>query len=300
MARRSKMKGMKTRNAIYGYLFILPFVIGFLFFMVKPLAQSLYMSLSEVTVSSAGYGYEYIGLENYIFTFTVDAEFNQMVVDEFGSMIYNALATMVFAFFIALLLNQNFKGRTFVRAIFFLPVILSSGVLVGLEYNNTLLSSMKDIAMESSGDTSVTTVIENILENSGISHKILNVIFEIVNSVYKVAIASGIQIIIFLSGLQTIPKSMYEAAAIEGCSSWESLWKITFPMVSPMILVCWIYTIIDFFMNSDSAIMNKIDTNVTLLKYGFSSAMSWIYFLIVLAIIGISSWLISKVVYYYE
>lgn len=300
MARRSKMKGMKTRNAIYGYLFILPFVIGFLFFMVKPLAQSLYMSLSEVTVSSAGYGYEYIGLENYIFTFTVDAEFNQMVVDEFGSMIYNALATMVFAFFIALLLNQNFKGRTFVRAIFFLPVILSSGVLVGLEYNNTLLSSMKDIAMESNGDTSVTTVIENILENSGISHKILNVIFEIVNSVYKVAIASGIQIIIFLSGLQTIPKSMYEAASIEGCSSWESLWKITFPMVSPMILVCWIYTIIDFFMNSDSAIMNKIDTNVTLLKYGFSSAMSWIYFLIVLAIIGISSWLISKVVYYYE
>ncbi len=300
MARRSKMKGMKTRNALYGYLFILPFVIGFLFFMVKPLAQSLYMSLSEVTVSSAGYSYEYIGLENYIYTFTVDAEFNQMVVDEFGSMLYNAIATMVFAFFVALLLNQNFKGRTFVRAIFFLPVILSSGVLVGLEYNNTLLSSMKDIAMESNGDTSVTTIIEGILENSGISHKLLNTIFEIVNSVYKVAIASGIQIIIFLSGLQGIPKSMYEAASIEGCSSWESLWKITFPMVSPMILVCWIYTIIDFFMNSDSSIMTKIDTNVTLLKYGFSSAMSWIYFLIVLAIIGISSWLISKVVYYYE
>ena len=113
--------------------------------------------------------------------------------------------------------------------------------------------------------------------------------------------ASGIQIIIFLSGLQTISPGMYEAAHMEGCTAWETLWKITVPMVSPLMLVCWIYTIIDFFMKSDNQIMDKINTQMTeLLNYGFSSAMAWIYFVVCMALIGLSSLLISKVVYNYD
>lgn len=125
--------------------------------------------------------------------------------------------------------------------------------------------------------------------------------FEIIDKIYDIAIASGIQIIIFLSGLQTISASMYEAADIEGCTKWESLWKITFPMISSMFLVNWIYTVIDFCMRSDNEVIKKItQVMVDQIDYGFSSAMTWIYFLIVIAGVGISSLIISKGVYYYD
>ena len=124
---------------------------------------------------------------------------------------------------------------------------------------------------------------------------------QIIDRVYDIAISSGIQIIIFLSGLQTISASMYEAADIEGCTKWESLWKITFPMISSMFLVNWIYTIIDFCMRSDNEVIEKITTvMVDQINYGFSSAMTWIYFMIVIAFIGITSLFISKGVYYYD
>jgi ABC-type sugar transport system permease subunit len=113
--------------------------------------------------------------------------------------------------------------------------------------------------------------------------------------------ASGIQIIIFLSGLQNISPSMYEAADMEGCTAWESLWKITVPMVSPLMLVCWVYTVVDFFMRTDNEIMKKIDNQLTIqLNFGFSSAMSWVYFAVCMALIGLSSFIISKVVYNYD
>ena len=208
---------------------------------------------------------------------------------------------MVFSFFVALILNQKFKGRALVRAIFFLPVILSSGVILGVEYNNSLLSSMQEMIADSGAGTSITGVIENILVTSGVGSGLFQTVFDIIDGIYDVAISSGIQIIIFLSGLQTISDSMYEAAAIEGCTSWESLWKITFPMISSLFLVNWIYTIIDFCMRSDNAVMEKISEQmITQINYGFASAMSWIYFAIVIVIIGVSSFIISRRVYYYD
>jgi ABC-type sugar transport system permease subunit len=208
---------------------------------------------------------------------------------------------MVFSFFVALILNQKFKGRAFVRAVFFLPVILSSGVILGVEYDNSLLSSMQDVIAESGTGTSITGAIENILITAGIGSKAFSKVFEVVDGIYDVAISSGIQIIIFLSGLQTISSSMYEAAAIEGCTKWESLWKITFPMISSLFLVNWIYTIVDFCMRSDNEVMEKIsDQMITQINYGFASAMSWIYFAIVILIIAVSSFIISKGVYYYD
>ena len=208
---------------------------------------------------------------------------------------------MVFSFFVALILNQKFKGRALVRAIFFLPVILSSGVILGVEYDNSLLASVQSMVEETTSTTSITDAIENILVTSGIGVSAFETVFEIVDGIYDVAIASGIQIIIFLSGLQTISSNMYEAAAIEGCTAWESLWKITFPMISSLFLVNWIYTIVDFCMRSDNEVLDKISEQmIAHINYGFASAMSWIYFVIVIAIIGVSSLIISKGVYYYD
>jgi ABC-type sugar transport system permease subunit len=301
MKRQKKYRGLQKRKAMVGYLFIMPFIIGFLVFMVKPFFQSLYMSFCNVEIGPGGFHLVLTGLANYIRAFTVDTEFNRLLTEEIGRMSYNALAIMVFSFFAAMILNQKFKGRAFVRAIFFLPIILSSGVILGIEYNNSLLASIQDTIQKSTQNASITAAIEKILTTSGVASGALEKVFEIVDGVYDVAIASGIQIIIFLSGLQTISKSMYEAAEIEGCTGWESLWKITFPMISPLFLVNWVYTIVDFCMRSDNQVMEKIsDTMIVDLNYGFASSMAWVYFCIVIVIIGISSLMISRGVYYYE
>ena len=261
MKRQKKKKTLAFKNAVAGYLFILPFILGFILFMVVPLVSSLRMTFNDVTpVAGEGVKMAWVGIKNYKDAFTVDPEFVPYLLSELLRMIINTPATLIFSFFIALLLNQNFKGRGFVRAIFFLPVILSSGVIVGIEYNNELLSDMKEMISETSNDASVTGVLESILVTSDSSpmSKMFQYVFDIINRVYDIAIASGIQIIMFLSALQTISPSMFEAAKIEGCTAWESFWKITFPMVSSMILVNVVYTVIDFFLKTDNQVMTKI------------------------------------------
>ena len=168
------------------------------------------------------------------------------------------------------------------------------------------MAQLKETIEEAGNSNTITTVLENILVSNtggvnGVSGKVFKTLFEIIDSIYDVAMASGIQIIIFLSGLQNISPSMYEAAQMEGCTSWESLWKITVPMVSPLMLVCWIYTIVDFFMKTDNQIMKKInDQMVIQLNYGYSSALAWIYFVVCMLLIGLTSLIISKVVYNYD
>lgn len=298
---KKKLAGLQKRKAIAGYLFISPFILGFLVFMIKPLFQSLSMSLSEVELGAGDFASTFIGLENYKFTFTIDPEFTRLLVEEIGRMVVYSLAIMVFSFFVALILNQKFKGRALVRAIFFLPVILSSGVILGLESNNQMVASVADLIEESAAGFTITDTLEEILRTAGVGTRAFETVFELIENIYDVAIASGIQIIIYLSGLQTIPKSMYEAADIEGCTAWESLWKITFPMISSMFLVNWIYTVIDFCMRSDNEVIEKIQTvMVGQLRYGVASAMSWIYFVIILAFVGVTSLIISKAVYYYD
>ena len=298
-----KHKDLKYKRAITGYLFILPFIIGFLAFMVVPLFESLRMCFSNVVVGvgNGGFVLEYTGLANLKKAFTVDPDFTRWLTEEITQMLIQVPTTLVVSFFMALLLNQSFKGRGLVRAIFFLPVILSSGVLVGLEYNNSLLAGMQTYIEKNSESANITEVLESILSNSGFGNRFLAVVYSTVSNVYAVVISSGIQIIIFLSGLQMIPKSMYEAAVIEGCTAWESFWKITLPMVSSVILVNVIYTIIDFFMRTDSEIMTKItETMIIKMDYGFSSAMAWSYFAAVILIIGVFSGITSRWVYYYE
>ena len=298
---KNKLAGLQKRKALSGYIFILPFIIGFLVFMIKPLFQSLYMSFCTVELGSGNFNPIWTGLENFQYAFAVDPEFNRLLVEEITRMMIYSVAIIVFSFFVALVLNQKFHGRALVRAIFFLPVILSSGVILGLETDNQLMATLATQIEETTQNISITGALEEILRTAGVGVRAFEKVFEIIDNIYDVAIASGIQIIIFLSGLQTIPSSMYEAADIEGCTKWESLWKITFPMISSMFLVNWIYTVIDFCMRSDNEVIEKIQVvMIDQMKYGRASAMSWVYFVLILAFIGVTALLISKEVYYYD
>lgn len=298
---KNKLAGLQKRKAIAGYLFISPFIVGFLVFMVKPFFQSLYMSFCNVELGAATFKENWAGTVNYVQAFTIDPEFNRLLTEELGRMVVYTLAIIVFSFFVALVLNQKFKGRALVRAVFFLPVILSSGVILGLESDNQLMATLAAQVEVATNGVSITDGLKEVLITAGIGTRAYETVFELIDNIYDVAIASGIQIIIFLSGLQTISSSMYEAADIEGCTKWESLWKITFPMISSLFLVNWIYTVIDFCMRSDNEVIKKIQkVMVDQMNYGFASAMSWIYFVIILAFVGITAGIISKGVYYYD
>lgn len=301
-SQKKKLAGLQKRKAIAGYLFISPFILGFLVFMVKPLVQSLYMSFCDVQLGAGSFKPVWRGIFNYNYAFRVDADYVRLLTEEITRMAVYSLAIMVFSFFVALVLNGKFKGRALVRSVFFLPVILASGVMLKLDSENALMAAVaQTVEVNAGGTTGITDAIQEILRTAGVGVRAFEKLFEIMDNIYDVAISSGIQIIIFLSGLQTISTSMYEAAAIEGCTKWESLWKITFPMVSSLFLVNWIYTVVDFCMRSDNEIIEKITDLMSInLNYGLASAMSWAYFVLVMAIVGISSFIISKGVYYYE
>jgi len=295
---------LEGKNARAGYLFILPFLIGFISFMFFPIFESFRMVFSRVTIDVIHYGFrmEFVKFANIKHTLMIDAEFNRLLVEELIRMVLIVPAIIIFSLFVALLLNQEFRARGFVRAVFFLPVILSSGVMIGLETNNALLQSIADTIKESNMmKSSVTGVLEEILAAEGAASSFMQYIFQVVNQIYTIAMASGIQIIIFLSALQTIPASMFEAAKIEGASSWECFWKITFPMVSSLVLVNVVYSVVDYFLRTDNEVMDKIfQALIKSLDFGFSAAMAWIYFLIVIIVIGVTLAIFSKKVYYYE
>ncbi len=295
---------MRSRQARTGVLFILPFILGFVFFMVRPMITSVVMSLSDVTlIPGKGYEMKFIGFVNYKNAMGTDPSFNQYLVEEISRMSVNGIATLVMSFVIAVILNQNFKGRTLARAIFFLPVILSSGVLAGIEKQNEFYDMMAGMA-ESVGKASgvnISAALQDLLSVSGVGSGVFDVLFDMIDAVYDIIMASGIQIIVFLSGLQAISPSLYEAADVEGCTAWEAFWKITFPMVSPLLLVNAIYTIIDFFMKNDNRVMERINSIMYgQLNFGLSSAMSWIYFGVAILFIGIAAIIINRGVHYYE
>ena len=310
---------LQAHRARMGTLFILPFIIGFIVFMVRPLIMSLQMSFNDINVlngamtpaNDVSFAVKLFGqkifeipLGKYSYALKTDPRFNQLLVNEIGRMAINTVATLVMSFVIAVILNQKFKGRLICRVIFFLPVILSSGVLPGIENSNENFNLINSInqAVQESGGVNISASLQDLLSTSGIGSGIFDVIFQMIDAIYDIIMASGIQIIVFLSGLQAISPSLYEAADVEGCSPWESFWKITFPMVSPLLLVNCIYTIIDFFMKNDNAVIERINEIMygVQMDLGAASAMSWLYFAVALAFIGISTFIITRAVKSYE
>lgn len=297
-----------ARRSRIGTLFILPFIIGFLLFMVRPLIESMAMSLSDVKlIAGGGYTKTWNNFGNFRYALLVEADFNRLLVEEISRMGINVVATLVLSFVIAVILNQEFKGRVFCRVIFFLPVILSSGVLPGIESSNEFFNLMSDVAKQATegSGVNISAALRDLLSVSGMASEVFDVIFQMIDSIYDIVMASGIQIIVFLSGLQSISPSLYEAADVEGCSGWEAFWKITFPMVSPLLLVNCIYTIIDFFMKNDNRVMECINEvmyglNAKKMDMGAAAAMSWIYFGVALAFIGVGAFIITRTVKSYE
>lgn len=207
-------------------------------------------------------------------------------------MLYQIPIIMVFSLFVALILNQKFFGRTAARIIFFLPIIVSSGVVLSVMDDAEIVSQI----MNSSTDSTLMqfTQFEEMLISTGVSAQLVEWIIGFVNNIFNIVLQSGIQILLFLAGFQTISPSSYEAAMIEGANSWEMFWKITFPLISPIILLNLVYSVIDNLTSYSNSAMLYINQLSADMKIALTSAMSWSYFVIILVFVGLFYWLIGK------
>ena len=297
--------GMKHRTyaeqkALLGFLFVLPWLLGFIFFFIIPLVNSFRYSLSKIEASSSGMKISFIGFENYINALTVNTSFNRTLTESIINMVVNVPLIVIFSLFLAVLLNQKFIGRSIARSIFFLPVILASGVIMTLE-TSSLVQAVNDQNQGSGGAIHALGAYElaGLMLDAGVSESIVNYLTSAVERIYQIVSQSGVQILIFLAGIQTISPQLYEASKMEGATGYEAFWKITFPMVSPLILVNMIYTIIDSFSRNEMTDLIK-ETGFANFDFGLSSAMAWLYFVSIMLILLISSYIVSRKVFYQE
>lgn len=292
---------LDRKRGLMGLLFLLPWIIGFIAFFGMPLVQSLVYSFHTISLQSNQFTMVFEGWRNYIGIFTTHASYNRILTESVMGMAVNVPLILVFSLFAAVLINQRFRGRFIARAIFFLPVILASGVIQAME-NSDFLTSMMNMQMsEAAGSLSMlrSGELEHLLIRSGVSQWIVDYLTGAVNRIYQIISSSGVQILIFLAGLQSIPVSLYESARMEGATAYESFWKITFPLVSPLILTNIIYTIIDSFNNNGMTRLMR-DTAFISFDFGISAAMAWVYFLLISAILALSFVLVSKKVFYHD
>lgn len=299
-ALNSRKMSLERRKAWYGLLFVSPWLIGFIFLFLLPLIESYRYSMSDLKLVQGGFTTEYQGFGHFKDLLLQHPTFNRTLVDAVGGMVVNVPVIIIFSLFAAVLLNQRFKGRSLARAIFFFPVILASGAIAAMDSSSFAMGLMQS---GGSGEESTGLLqsfeLERMVLESGIATGFVEYLTGAVDRIYEIISSSGVQILIFLAGLQSISPSLYEAAKMEGATGYEIFWKITFPMMSPLILTNTVYSIIDSFNNNEMNVLIS-DTAFRSFEFGISAAMSWIYFLVITLILAIAGWLISRKVFYYD
>lgn len=285
------------RRARAGVGFVLPFIIGFLCFYLQPLATSLFYTFQNMQpAKGGGISLEPVGLENYFQIFGEEADFWVKLSSTLVDMLYTVPVVVVFSLFISIILNQEFRGRLLARAIFFMPVVVTSGVVITIIKGDTFYGNMESDA--SSTVFQAAGMLE-ILEGMNLPESFVEGFISIVNQIFDTLWKCGVQILLFLAALQGVSPQLYEAAKIEGATGWEIFWKVTFPNVSPIILVNVIYTIIDSITDTSNAVMKTINsTAFSNLNYSKACLMAWIFFIILLIIVGIVFLVGNRLVFY--
>ena len=311
LRRKSRFRlSLTQRKALSGWLFVLPFIVGILFIYGPIIFDSIAISFSDVKLLPSGMQLTWNNFGNYAYLFAEDGDpyFSITIVDGIQDLILQIPAIVIFALFMAIILNQKMTGRAAFRAIFFLPVILSTGIIDSIDTNSAFMNAVSNsqggvddnTGAESSGGIISAMDLEQLLGGIKIGTELVDYVVGLVNSIFDIVSRSGVQMLIFLSGLQSISPSIYESCEVEGASAWETFWKITLPMISPMILVNAIYTVIDAFTAADNRVMIYIEKiyNQGGPGYARSSAMSWIYVGVVLMFIVLVALIMKTVVFY--
>lgn len=277
MMKKTKTFSLERKRARYGYLFTLPLILGLAFIFIPNIVQTVLYSLNETVIDGSGYTLEWIGLKYYIKAFAGDAKFLQYMLSSLGELLVQVPVILVFSLFMAMVLNQKFKGRVVARAIFFLPLVLSTGIISRVEASTQLdsLMSMRD-ALEGMQGTQFD--LSQLLLSMNFNATLSDIVVSAATGIKDVVNASGMQIFIFLAAFQQIPVSVYEAAQVEGCSKWVLFWKVVIPMTAKQILVAGVYTVVDVFTRTDGVLFTYIqEMAYTNNQYSYAMAMYLVY-----------------------
>jgi len=306
--RQRKVTTLQKQKSRMGWVFISPFLIGFLVIYLPMITESIYFSFCKMKPGSSGYTLNFVGLENYKYAIFTDKDFVSNLWKSILDLLFQIPAIVIFSLFIAVLLNEKMKGRAIFRAIFFIPVIVSTGIIEQIDLQNYLAEVQMNATEISQGGMQVTSGTEIIsrlevqryLQGMIVGNELVIYITNLVNGIYNIVNKSGVQMLIYLAGLQSISPSIYESCQIDGATAWETFWKITFPMISPMILVNTVYTVIDSFTSKSNVVMNYISKVYNTNNDGMmqATAMSWMYFLMVIVILLAIGGIISAYVFY--
>lgn len=301
-----KHKGLsipyERRKALYGYGFIAIWAIGAIYFFILPVVKSLIYSFYATSqVEAGGLALSGFGLDNYVEAFRKDTKFLGYLKDVLQNTALKTPLILIFSIFVAVILNQKFKGRAFARSVFFLPVIIATGPVYSI-ITGDLSNGGYSGGSEQFSTMFETNLVDQLLQYVGIynmSDALVTTINAVITEIFSLVWTSGIQILLFLSALQNIPFSAKEAAQMEGATAWEYFWKITIPYISPMILTALVYTIVDSFIDPTNDVMNRVLQMSTVeWRFGYSAAMAWIYFAIVGIALAIIVAIVNKFVYY--
>ncbi|MCI8371155.1 MAG: sugar ABC transporter permease [Lachnospiraceae bacterium] len=286
---KSKKKGMsmRQRRTLEGLMFISPWIVGALLFFVYPIIVSIRLSMSELT-SMNGMEMSWVGLKNFKDLVSNDTVYITNFLESIKNTVINTPITLVFSLLIAIMINRDIKGRGAFRTIFFIPVLLGTGYVMDILVNNgasNVVSGGADSAL-------ITMIMKSVGSTFG------TYVQTFLSTITTVLWKSGVQIILFLAGLQSIPGSLYEASRCDGATEWENFWKITLPIVSPIILLNFIYTMIDSFTDASNPIIADIEhqfQNKGALDVG--AAMGWMYFLFTFIVCGIVLAVMNKLTF---
>lgn len=294
-----KIKGLsyQQQKVVCGIIFVIPWFLGFIFFFAKPLLTTIWWSFNEVTPQAGGLDIQFRGFQNYINLFTTQMlgtkTFLEVMTTSLTDLVLNVPIIFIFSLIISVILNTKFKGHQILKAIFFIPVVYNATVI-----NTALNGSFGGQLSGSMGEAvSMSGILTGYLYQIGFASGLVDFLVGAVDRIFEIVNMSGIQILIFIAALQGVPKHLYEAAKVEGATTYECFWKITFPMVSPMFLPILVYSIVDTFASSDLMQFMTVNSEGSKIAYGMSSTIAVIYFLVILLIIGILFLLLRKVVY---
>ena len=290
------------KRTMFGLVFLIPWLIGFLLFFCYPLIHAAVISFQKVAfLPGGGLSAQWVGLDNFVSALTRDENFIRYAAQSVLDLLVNVPVCLVFSFFVAVLLHQKFHGNFIVKTIFFLPVILGTGLFLSVNgqfANDTAVQGAMEEGANSLGFLQSMNIV-NMLNDIGIPASMTDYITGPVDRIYSVISMSSIQIFVFLAGLNSISDSLYEAAYVEGANGWTSFWKITFPLVSPVMIINVVYSLIDNFTMSTNVTMNYAwDVSFKNFDLGLAGAMMWVYCLMLTAIVGVAVLLISKRVVY--
>ena len=304
--KKKKIASLDRRKARAGWIFVLPFVLGFLLVYLPIIMDSISFSFSKFIAPIAGTkaSYEPIGWANYEKALFKNPDFVETLLQGLQNMAFEIPMILIFSLFVAVLLNQKMVGRAAFRAIFFIPVILATGLMESInatDLNSEAMDGAGGIDDGTGGSASGELVsaldMQQLFSGMAVGQGLVDFVVRAINNIFNIVNRSGVQMLIFLAGLQSISPAIYESVQIDGATAWETFWKITFPMISPMILVNAVYTIIDSFTTDSNVVMSFID-EINKSDGVVGSAMAWIYFVIVLAIIAIVAAIFSAFVFY--